>query len=133
MFHYSVHVRRTDKLREEAQRYDLDEYMERVNHWFRLQEKTKGRIDKRRVYLATDDPTVITNAPFRFVAAKLLKNISFHWSSCKDFPSKPQARIVAAQFKGHNILLYMMFFGKKHFRFGQRFLRSLSGISSGSS
>ena len=57
----SVHVRRTDKVGTEAAFHDLDEYMIYVEEYYD-QLETRQRIDKRRVFLASDDPTVLEKA-----------------------------------------------------------------------
>ena len=57
----SVHVRRTDKVGTEAAFHGIEEYMFHVNEWFSLYEKIRP-VDRRRVYLATDDPSVLSEA-----------------------------------------------------------------------
>ena len=59
--HFSVHVRRTDKVGTEAAFHSIEEYMFHVEEWFKLYEKIKP-VDRRRVYLATDDPSVLADA-----------------------------------------------------------------------
>ncbi|XP_015906014.1 alpha-(1,6)-fucosyltransferase [Parasteatoda tepidariorum] len=56
-----IHVRRTDKIGTEAQFHSIEEYMEHVEDYFRLLE-LKSSVDKRRVYLATDDPTLLAES-----------------------------------------------------------------------
>ena len=63
---YSVQVRRTDKLIVEAKFHSLDEYMVRVEEWYRLYGMTH-EVDKKRVFIATDDPSVITEAKTKLV------------------------------------------------------------------
>ena len=41
--------------------------MTHVNDWFLIQERIPGRIDKRRVYIASDDPTVLPDAREKYV------------------------------------------------------------------
>jgi glycoprotein 6-alpha-L-fucosyltransferase len=60
-----VQVRRTDKLIEEAKLHRLDEYMVRVEEWYRLYGMTH-EVDKKRVFIATDDPSVITEAKTKY-------------------------------------------------------------------
>lgn len=62
MYNCSIHVRRTDKVGTEAAFHGIDEYMEHVNEWFLLQERIPGKIDKRRVYIASDDASVLPEA-----------------------------------------------------------------------
>lgn len=69
---FRIHVRRTDKVGTEAAFHGVEEYMRHVDNWFSLQERIPGQIDKRRVYLASDDPNVLPEARQKFVAATLL-------------------------------------------------------------
>ena len=56
-------MRRTDKVKEEAKTHDVDEYMVHIEDWFQLCKKDQYRqVDKKRVYIATDDPSVIKKA-----------------------------------------------------------------------
>ncbi|XP_046551170.1 alpha-(1,6)-fucosyltransferase-like isoform X2 [Haliotis rubra] len=54
-----VHVRRTDKLTQEAALHYLDEYMVYVEDYFNGLDIQTGSKVERKVYLATDEPTVI--------------------------------------------------------------------------
>jgi len=56
-----VHIRRTDKVGTEAAFHPLDEYMSHVEEYFKQLEMTQP-VDVRRVYLASDDPTVLKDA-----------------------------------------------------------------------
>ncbi|XP_063978838.1 alpha-(1,6)-fucosyltransferase [Diachasmimorpha longicaudata] len=58
-----IHVRRTDKVGTEAAYHDIDEYMVKVDHYFN-QLETEPPV--RRVFIASDDPKVITNARKRY-------------------------------------------------------------------
>ena len=58
---YSVHVRRTDKLKGEAKFHGIEEYMFHVNQYYEYLE-TRQTVDRRRVYIATDDPSVLKQA-----------------------------------------------------------------------
>lgn len=60
-----VHIRRTDKVGTEAAFHPLDEYMPAVAEWFDQQIANGRTIDKRRVFLASDDPKVISEARSR--------------------------------------------------------------------
>jgi glycoprotein 6-alpha-L-fucosyltransferase len=56
-----VQVRRTDKINTEAAFHSIEEYM----YWVELYYKRKSKIekiDKKRVFLATDDPSVLPEA-----------------------------------------------------------------------
>ena len=62
-----VHVRRTDK-KAEASYHKVEEYMRHVEDWFRLREKiNQAPVKERRVYLATDEPTVLMEARRKYV------------------------------------------------------------------
>ena len=54
-------MRRTDKIGTEAAFHSIDEYMPHVQEYFKLLER-RQTVDKRRVYLATDDPYVLHEA-----------------------------------------------------------------------
>jgi glycoprotein 6-alpha-L-fucosyltransferase len=56
-----VHVRRTDKVGTEASFHSLEEYMKSVDDYYDQLEMVE-RVDKRRVYIASDDPKVIDEA-----------------------------------------------------------------------
>ncbi|GFO27525.1 alpha-(1,6)-fucosyltransferase [Plakobranchus ocellatus] len=56
-----VHIRRTDKINLEAAFHSLDEYMSHVEDFYDQLERKKPGIT-RRVYLASDDSTVLTEA-----------------------------------------------------------------------
>ncbi|XP_044727696.1 alpha-(1,6)-fucosyltransferase [Chrysoperla carnea] len=61
-----IHVRRTDKIGTEAAFHSIEEYMSHVNDYYdrlELMMSTQNQqLDQRRVYIATDDPKVITAA-----------------------------------------------------------------------
>ncbi|KAJ6636091.1 Alpha-(1,6)-fucosyltransferase [Pseudolycoriella hygida] len=56
-----VHVRRTDKVGTEASLHSIEEYMTWVDDYFSKLEMTQT-VEKRRVFLASDDPKVIEEA-----------------------------------------------------------------------
>ncbi|KAK7477604.1 hypothetical protein BaRGS_00031152 [Batillaria attramentaria] len=62
-----IHIRRTDKVqkvedrRPEAKYHSLEEYMGHIDTYFREREH-RWNIGKRKVYLATDDPTLLDEA-----------------------------------------------------------------------
>ncbi|KAJ3646334.1 hypothetical protein Zmor_023926 [Zophobas morio] len=60
-----VHVRRTDKVGTEAAYHGIEEYMAAVEDYYK-QLELKETIDKRRIYLATDDPKVILDAKNKY-------------------------------------------------------------------
>lgn len=66
-----VHVRRTDKVGTEASFHPVDEYMLWVDEWYDQLEMTQ-RVDKRRVFLASDDPKVIAEARAKYTNYEIL-------------------------------------------------------------
>lgn len=54
-------MRRTDKVGTEASFHPLKEYMQHVEEYFAIREKIEGPV-KRRVFVASDDPNVISEA-----------------------------------------------------------------------
>jgi len=60
-FFYRVHIRRTDKVGTEAAFHKLDEYMVHVEQYYKYKELT-DKVDKKRVYLATDEPKLFSEA-----------------------------------------------------------------------
>ncbi|GMR59148.1 hypothetical protein PMAYCL1PPCAC_29343 [Pristionchus mayeri] len=61
-----VQVRRTDKVGTEAAFHSIDEYMEWAEIYFKIEERRKGKEVKRRVFIATDDPSVFKEAKEKF-------------------------------------------------------------------
>ncbi|XP_035707947.1 alpha-(1,6)-fucosyltransferase-like [Folsomia candida] len=53
-----IHIRRTDKIGQEAVFYPLDMYMKPAREYF----SSLGQIEGKRVFLATDDPRVVKEA-----------------------------------------------------------------------
>ena len=72
-----MHVRRTDKVSTEAKLHQVEEYMRHVEDWFRFREKINP-VEERRVYLATDDPSVLIEARKKYVEITIVccKNIT---------------------------------------------------------
>lgn len=60
-----VHVRRTDKVGTEAAYHGIEEYMSHVDEYYNYLE-LKQTVDKRRIYLATDDPKVMQETKNRY-------------------------------------------------------------------
>lgn len=52
-----VHIRRTDKVGTEAALHNVEEYMKHVEDYYQQLEMTET-VEKRRVFLASDDPRV---------------------------------------------------------------------------
>lgn len=68
---YRVHVRRTDKVGTEASFHGIEEYMSEVEEYYNLLE-LKQQVDKRRIYLASDDPKVIADAKNKYPHYEIL-------------------------------------------------------------
>lgn len=66
-----VHVRRTDKVGTEAAFHGIEEYMNVVDEYYN-QLELKKKVDKRRIYLATDDPKVIADAKSKYSHYEIL-------------------------------------------------------------
>ncbi|KAF2880167.1 hypothetical protein ILUMI_26005, partial [Ignelater luminosus] len=66
-----VHVRRTDKIGIEASYHSIEEYMNVVDEYYN-QLELKEKINKRRIYLATDDPKVIVEARTKYPHYEIL-------------------------------------------------------------
>lgn len=75
-----VHVRRTDKVGTEAAFHPIEEYMVHVEEHFQLLAR-RMRIDKKRVYLATDDPALLQEAKAKFPQYEFISDNSISWSA----------------------------------------------------
>ena len=64
---YRVHVRRTDKVGTEAAFHPIEEYMLHVEEQFQHLAR-RVHVDKKRVYLATDDPSLLQEAKTKSVS-----------------------------------------------------------------
>ena len=70
----SVQVRRSDKLIKEAKFHGLEEYMFHVQQYYEYLE-TRQTVDRRRIYIATDDPQLLKQAKEKYVQFyRLLEN-----------------------------------------------------------
>lgn len=69
----AIQVRRTDKLIIEAGYYHLWQYMDLVNDFYD-QLEMKQSVDKRRVYISTDDPAVIDEARHNYPHYEIISN-----------------------------------------------------------
>ncbi|BFZ12311.1 hypothetical protein BsWGS_15350 [Bradybaena similaris] len=70
-----VHVRRTDKVGTEAAFHPLEEYMRHVKEFYDQLEITQPGIT-RMVYLATDEPTVISEARDKYPTYKFINDFN---------------------------------------------------------
>ncbi|CAI5451711.1 unnamed protein product [Caenorhabditis angaria] len=61
-----LQIRRTDKVGTEAAFHGLDEYMEWTEIWFKSQEKMENKVIDRRIFIASDDPTVVPEAKQKY-------------------------------------------------------------------
>ncbi|KAE8587810.1 hypothetical protein XENTR_v10022117 [Xenopus tropicalis] len=75
-----VHVRRTDKVGTEAAFHPIEEYMVHVEEHFQLLAR-RMQIDKKRVYLATDDPTLLQEAKAKYPQYEFISDNSISWSA----------------------------------------------------
>ena len=63
MVNFSIHVRRTDKVGTEAAFHDIMEYMKHVEDYYTIFQYQNPNLKfTKRVYLATDEPTVFNEA-----------------------------------------------------------------------
>ena len=56
---YRVHIRRTDKIRREAEAQPVERYMKHVINWYKEKLKKSSYNGKKNVYVATDDVEVV--------------------------------------------------------------------------
>ncbi|XP_007886281.2 alpha-(1,6)-fucosyltransferase [Callorhinchus milii] len=75
-----VHVRRTDKVGTEAAYHPIEEYMVHVEEHYKLLAR-KTEIDRKRVYLATDDPTLLQEAKSKYPDYEFISDNSISWSA----------------------------------------------------
>jgi glycoprotein 6-alpha-L-fucosyltransferase len=75
-----VHVRRTDKVGTEAAFHGIEEYMTHVKEYYDLLER-RQKVDKRRIYLATDDPNLLTEARNKYPDYDILGESEFSRSA----------------------------------------------------
>ncbi|KAM3918065.1 alpha-(1,6)-fucosyltransferase isoform 1-T2 [Leptodactylus fuscus] len=75
-----VHVRRTDKVGTEAAFHPIEEYMVHVEEHFQLLAR-RIQIDKKRVYLATDDPGLLQEAKSKYPQYQFISDNSISWSA----------------------------------------------------
>ncbi|XP_059354153.1 alpha-(1,6)-fucosyltransferase-like [Carassius carassius] len=75
-----VHVRRTDKVGTEAAFHPIEEYMIHVEEQFQYMAQ-RGHVDKKRVYLATDDPSLLQEAKTKYTDYEFISDNSISWSA----------------------------------------------------
>uniref|UniRef100_A0A3Q3X5C2 Alpha-(1,6)-fucosyltransferase n=1 Tax=Mola mola TaxID=94237 RepID=A0A3Q3X5C2_MOLML len=75
-----VHVRRTDKVGTEAAFHPIEEYMQHVEEQFQLLAR-RVHVDKKRVYLATDDPSLLQEAKTKYPDYEFISDNSISWSA----------------------------------------------------
>ncbi|EHH63717.1 hypothetical protein EGM_16739, partial [Macaca fascicularis] len=75
-----VHVRRTDKVGTEAAFHPIEEYMVHVEEHFQLLAR-RMQVDKKRVYLATDDPSLLKEAKTKYPNYEFISDNSISWSA----------------------------------------------------
>lgn len=67
-----IHVRRTNKVNREAELFQIEEYMEHVEAWYKMQSAKHGKILKKRLLLTTEDASVINETLLRYPDYELL-------------------------------------------------------------
>lgn len=70
-----IHVRRTDKVGTEAAFHGLEEYMVYVEEYYKSLALSQD-IKKKRVYIASDEPTVFNEAKLKFPDYEIIGNYS---------------------------------------------------------
>jgi glycoprotein 6-alpha-L-fucosyltransferase len=66
-FNLRIHVRRTDKVGSEAAFHDISEYMKYVEDYFIIYQYQNPYVNfTKRVYLATDEPSVFKDARTKY-------------------------------------------------------------------
>uniref|UniRef100_A0AAR2JKC5 Alpha-(1,6)-fucosyltransferase n=1 Tax=Pygocentrus nattereri TaxID=42514 RepID=A0AAR2JKC5_PYGNA len=75
-----VHVRRTDKVGTEAAFHPIEEYMVHVEEQFQYMAQ-RIQLDKKRVYLATDDPSLLQEAKNKYPDYEFISDNSISWSA----------------------------------------------------
>ncbi|XP_023662503.1 alpha-(1,6)-fucosyltransferase isoform X1 [Paramormyrops kingsleyae] len=75
-----VHVRRTDKVGTEAAFHPIEEYMVHVEEQFEHLAR-RMRVDRKRVYLATDDPSLLQEAKSKYQDYEFISDNSISWSA----------------------------------------------------
>jgi glycoprotein 6-alpha-L-fucosyltransferase len=62
-----IHVRRTDKVGSEAAFHDISEYMKYVEDYYIIYQYQNPNLKfTKRVYVATDEPTVVRDARMKY-------------------------------------------------------------------
>ncbi|KAL5009035.1 hypothetical protein ScPMuIL_014616 [Solemya velum] len=74
------HVRRTDKLAAEASYHSIDEYMIHIEEYYN-QLEMREPVEKRRVYLASDDPTVLPDARQKYPQYTFISDVEISKSA----------------------------------------------------
>ncbi|KAJ8009298.1 hypothetical protein DPEC_G00087440 [Dallia pectoralis] len=75
-----VHVRRTDKVGTEAAFHPIEEYMQHVEEQFQVMAR-RVHVDQKRVYLATDDPSLLQEAKTKYPDYEFISDNSISWSA----------------------------------------------------
>ncbi|KJH40416.1 variant SH3 domain protein [Dictyocaulus viviparus] len=66
-----LQIRRTDKIGTEAALHTVDEYMQWTEIWYKIQEKRVKRNITRRIFVATDDPSVFSEIKQKYAQYEL--------------------------------------------------------------
>ncbi len=105
-------MRRTDKIGTEASFHSLDEYMRGVKEFYDMYQMAKNEPVKRRVYLATDDPSVIEEAKTNYPIYEFIYDESHSKLAALDFrysTESAEAVISDLHFLAHSDFLVCTF------------------------
>ena len=74
----AIHIRRTDKLKHEAEYHDSIEYMNLVEEFYDIQDAKAGKTGSvvREVFVATDEPEVIKEIQAKYPGYKIIANLT---------------------------------------------------------
>ncbi|KAK6051560.1 variant SH3 domain protein [Cooperia oncophora] len=81
-----VHIRRGDKLEKEAKYHKIEEYMAWSDIYFQIQDRILKRNVTRRVYVASDDPTVLPDV--RYPNYEVYGNVHFAEAAKKRYTER---------------------------------------------
>ncbi|KAK5972124.1 Fucosyltransferase 8, partial [Trichostrongylus colubriformis] len=65
-----LQIRRTDKVGTEAAFHSVEEYMLWTERWFKIEDRKQGHNVTRRVFVATDDPSVLPEIKEKWVLVR---------------------------------------------------------------
>ena len=72
-----VHIRRTDKLRNDAKEIDLDKYMNEVKEYFDIYEmKHNVKLKEKSVFVAADEPKIVKELQYKYPEYVFIDNMN---------------------------------------------------------